>query len=379
MQFSDIIGQHDVKQRLIQSVKENRVSHAQLFLGNTGSGSLALGIAYAQFICCENKQEEDSCGTCKSCIKYNKFIHPDLHFSYPVALSKEVRTSTDVLPAWREAVLGNPYLTVNDWFDFLEAENKQPVIGAEESAEILRKLNLTTYESEYKVMIIWMAEKMNPAAANKLLKILEEPPDKTLFILVCENEDQLLRTIISRTQLVKIKKIDEQSLEQVLMAKHSLSADEAKNSSQMSDGDYGVAIKLLGENESAEWNLASFQNWMRACLKFDMQKINSLLSEFNDLGRERQKNYLGYCLHIVRECVMANYADKNLAHVTDKEMEFLKKFSPFINAGNCMQFTEELNKAYMHIERNANPKILFLDISFKFNELLNIKVPEVAK
>lgn len=379
MQFSEIIGQQDIKQRLIQSVNENRVSHAQLFLGNTGSGSLALAIAYAQYICCENKQEQDSCGTCKSCVKYQKFIHPDLHFSYPVVLSKDVRTSTDVLPAWREAVLANPYLNINDWFDFLEAENKQPVIGTEESAEILRKLTLTTYESEYKVMIIWMAEKMNAAAANKLLKILEEPPDKTLFMLVCENEDQLLRTIISRTQLVKIKKIDEQSLEQALVSKHGLSADEAKSIALMADGDYGIAQKLLSENESAEWSLTTFQNWMRACLKFDMQKINSLITEFSELGRERQKNFFAYCLHMVRECVMVNYADNSLTKVTAKEMEFLKKFAPYINADNCMQFTEELNKASMHIERNANPKILFLDMSFKFNELLNLKVPALAK
>lgn len=375
MQFADIIGQTDVKQRLIQSVKENRVSHAQLFLGNTGSGSLALAIAYGQYICCENKLEADSCGVCKSCIKYQKFIHPDLHFAYPVALSKDVRTSTDKLVEWREAVLANPYLSINDWFDFLEAENKQPVIGNEESAEILRKLNLTTYESEYKVMIIWMAEKMNHAAANKLLKIFEEPPDKTLFLLVCENEDQLLRTIISRTQLVKIKKIDERSLEETLVNKHGQSADAARTISQLADGDYAAAKKLLTENENADWSLSTFQSWMRACLKFDMQKINALLAEFNDLGREGQKNFFSYCLHVVRESVMINYADASVVRVTEKEGDFLKKFSPYINAGNCMQFTEELNKAIMHIERNANPKILFLDISFKFNELLNIKVP----
>lgn len=378
MKFSEIIGQHDVKRRLIQSVNENRVSHAQLFLGTTGSGSLALAIAYAQYICCENKQASDSCGACKSCVKYQKLIHPDLHFAYPVALSKEIRTSTNVITEWREAVLANPYLTVNDWFDFLEAENKQPIIGTDESTEILRKLTLTTYESEYKVMIIWPAEKMNPAAANKLLKILEEPPDKTLFLLVCENEDQLLRTILSRTQLVKIKKIDDSSLSQALVQIHGQSTEDAQVISQLAEGDYGVAKKLLSENENAAWNLTSFQNWMRAALKFDMQKINGLLNEFNELGRERQKNYLSYCLHVVRECMILNYADKSLTKVTKKENEFLQKFSPYINANNCLQFTEELNKAYMHIERNANPKILFLDLSFKINDLLKLKVQALS-
>lgn len=378
MLFNDIIGQHEVKQRLLQSVKENRVSHAQLFLGSTGSGSLSMAIAYAQYISCTNKQSNDSCGNCKSCVKYTKLIHPDLHFAYPVALSKEVRTSTNVIQLWREAVLSNSYLTLNDWFDLLEAENKQPVIGTEESAEILRKLSLTTFESEYKIMIIWMAEKMNTSAANKLLKILEEPPDKTVFMLVCENEDLLLRTIISRTQLVKIKKIDRESLEHALVSKNNLSLSDAKNIVNLCDGNYGTALKLIGENENAESNLISFQDWMRACLKFDMQKINTLLNEFSALSRERQKNYIAYCLHIVRECIMINYADKNLVQVTENEKTFLKKFSPFINAGNCLQFNDELNKAYMHIERNAHPKILFMDISFKFNELLNLKTPQPA-
>jgi len=373
MQFNTIIGQEDVKSRLIQSVKDNRVSHAQLFLGKTGSGSLALAIAYAQYICCEQKQENDSCGTCKSCIKYQKLIHPDLHFAYPVALSKDVRTSTNVIAEWRGAVIADPYLSLNDWFDLLEAENKQPVIGTEESGEILRKLSLTTYEAEYKVMVIWQADKMNAAAANKLLKILEEPPDKTLFMLVCESEDQMLRTIISRTQLLKVKNIDEKSLVQALVSKHGLNNDEALGIAQLAEGDYGVAKKLLSENESAEWNLNSFQAWMRASLKFDMQKINGLIVEFSELGRERQKNYLNYCLHLVRESVMINYADASIVRVTEKEKEFLKKFSPFINAGNCIQFTEELNRSIMHIERNANPKIVFLDVSFKWNELLNIK------
>ncbi|MCE9538843.1 MAG: DNA polymerase III subunit delta, partial [Bacteroidetes bacterium] len=178
MLFKEIIGQQVAKDRLIRSVKEGRISHAQLFLGPQGSGNLALALAYAQYISCGNKQENDSCGQCLSCVKYNKLIHPDLHFVYPVALSKDIRVSTDVAVKWREVFLDNPYVTLFNWFELLDAENKQAVIGVEESAEILRKLSLTTYEAEYKIMIIWQAEKMNQAAANKLLKILEEPPEK---------------------------------------------------------------------------------------------------------------------------------------------------------------------------------------------------------
>ncbi len=379
MLFNEIIGQRALKEQLIQSVKDHRISHAQLFLGNTGYGSLALAIAYGQYICCENKTEEDSCGICPSCIKYQKYIHPDLHFAFPINASKEFKNSTERLVTWREALLENPYLSFSDWVALLEAENKQPVISVEESAEILRKLTLTAFESEYKIMIIWLAEKMNAAAANKLLKILEEPPDKTLFLLVCESEEQLLRTIVSRTQLIKVKKIEDQDLCQALVSRTELSDEEAKGISELCEGNYREALKLIGENESAEYNLTTFQTWMRACLRFDILKINVLNAGFAELGRERQKNYLSYCLHMVRESLMINYADNAIVRVTEKEGEFLKKFSPFINASNCIAFSDELNRAYGHIERNANPKILFLDLSLHFNELLNIREPAIVK
>lgn len=377
MQFKDIIGHQAVKQRLIQSVGGNRVSHAQLFLGSTEAGSLALALAYAQYITCENKSVDDSCGKCPACIKYNKYIHPDLHFAYPVALSKEkgkeVETSTDVAPQWREALLANPYMSLNDWFNFLDAENKQPIIGVKESGEILRKLSLTTYEAEYKIMVIWMTQKMNTEAANKLLKILEEPPEKTLFLLVCENGDQLLKTITSRTQLVKINKIDDASLVQALKEKFKLEDIHARSIAQLAEGNFNVAKKLVQENEDATFHLTTFQTWMRACIKFDIKKINELIEQLAKLGREQQKIFLSYCLHLVRESTMLNYGDTSLVRLTEKEMEFMKKFSPYIHAGNVLLFTEELNTAYMHIERNAYPKILLLDMSFKFNEFLNVK------
>jgi len=373
MKFSEIIGQQETKKRLIQSVKDQRISHAQLFLGKTGSGSLALAIAYAQYISCEKKSDQDSCGECRSCIKYQKYIHPDLHFAYPISLSKDVRNSTQEIVAWREALIANPYLVLEDWFGVIEAENKQPIIGAEESAEILRKLSLTAFESEYKVMIIWMAEKMNPSAGNKLLKILEEPPEKTLFLLIAEDEDQLLRTILSRTQLVKVKRIDELSMIGALMKEQNLSEEEAKGITALAEGDYRAAQKLIQDNETIAFNLSTFQLWMRACLRFDLQKINTLITKFSDLGRERQKNFLGYCLHMVRECLMTNYGLDTLVLMTSSEQEFIKRFAPYVNGKNCLQFTSEFNKAYWHIERNANPKILFLDVSFKVNEFLHLK------
>jgi DNA polymerase III subunit delta' len=377
--FSDIIGQNAAKERLLRSVSDGRISHAQLFLGPQGSGSLPLAMAYAQYISCTNKQATDSCGTCSSCVKNNKLIHPDLHFVYPVALSKDVRVSTDVAVKWRESFLDNPYITLYGWFENLDAENKQAVIGVEESAEILRKLSLTTYEAEYKIMIIWQAEKMNPASANKLLKILEEPPDKTLFLLVCENEDQLLRTIVSRTQLIKIPRIAEEELIKALIEKNDQSPEAAEKTAHLADGNYAEALLLVSENENAAHNLASFQKLMRASLKFNPQGVFSWIDEVGASGRERQKNFINYALHIIRESMVLNYGDPGLVKLGADEREFVQKFAPFIHSGNIDRFTDELNKAYFHLERNANVKILFMDLAFKFNELLNVPKAELVK
>lgn len=377
MLFSDVIGQEAVKQRLVQTVKDNRVSHAQLFLGPGGAGTLPLAIAYAQFISCTNRQAQDSCGQCHSCIKYNKLIHPDLHFVYPIALSKDARVSTDVISKWRSAFLDNPYMNLSDWFDYLDAENKQAVIGTDESTEILRKLSLTTYEAEYKIMIIWMADKMNQSAANKLLKILEEPPDKTLFVLVCENEDQLMRTILSRTQLVKVFRLRNDEIRQALVSKKGVSENDASRFAVLADGDYNAAQKLLTENENAAQNLAMFQQWMRACLKMDFPKIMAWIDEMAPIGRERQKGFFHFSLHMIRESLMHSYGPQ-LVKLEGEELEFVKKFSPFIHGGNCELITDELNKAHMHIERNANPKMLLLDLSFRIYELLNIKAAAKA-
>lgn len=378
MQFKDIIGQREAKERLIRSVKEGRISHAQLFLGPQGSGSLPLAVAYAQYISCKSRTEEDSCGTCTSCVKYNKLVHPDLHFVYPVALSKDVRTSTDKAAEWREAFLNNPYQSLFGWFESLGAENKQAVIGVEESGEILRKLSLTTYEAEYKIMIIWQAEKMNQAAANKLLKILEEPPDKTLFLLVCESEDQLLRTIVSRTQLVKIHKIKEADMVNALVERNGLTREDAEKMAHLADGDYTEALLLINEKESAAQNLSSFQKLMRASIKFEPKAVMSWIDEISAAGRERQKNFIAYALHIIRESMVLNYGDAALVKLGVDEQDFVKKFSPFIHGANVERFMDELNKAYYHMERNANAKILFMDLAFRFNELLNVPKPQAV-
>lgn len=378
MFFRDIIGQSEAKQRLLSTVSGNRISHAQLFFGHEGYGALPLTLAYAQYIHCTNRGADESCGECPSCQKYAKLVHPDLHFVFPIAMSKDVRVSTHLIAQWREALLENAYLTLDEWFDKIDADNKQPVIGTDESGEILRKLSLTTFEGEYKIMIIWLAEKMNLTAANKLLKILEEPPDKTLFLLVTENEDQLLRTIVSRTQLVKVRAIADADLRDALMQRHELSFADAEKVAFQSDGSYATARQVINRNEQAAFNLATFQKWMRAALKFDGPKVISAVDELATVGRERQKNFLLYALTLVRESLLLNYADQSLVRMSGEELAFISKFAPFIHAANGEKFIEELDKAFSHIERNGNAKMIFLDLSFKANELLNIPKPQAV-
>jgi len=378
MLFKDIIGQKEVKKRLVHSVEENRVSHAQLFLGAVGSGSLPLATAYSQFILCKTRRGGEACGLCASCIKNSKLVHPDVHFVYPIAIKKgEVEKSTDVATEWREAFLDNPYLNLSDWFSHLDAENKQPIIGVEESAEILRKLSLTTYEGEFKIMIIWMPEKMHHSAANKLLKILEEPPDKTLFILVSENEEALLRTIYSRTQLVKINRLADEVIKEALIEHHQLSAKDAGRIAYLADGNYNAALKLLNEDPAENVSLHKFREWMRMIFKVNVISVIGWVEEIanSKVGRENQKAFLLYGLNIIRECVVGMYGDKKLLRVDGEELEFVQKLSTLLDGNLCKQLADELNEAIIHIERNGSGKLIFTDLSIKCMRIVKQKTP----
>ncbi|GHT24372.1 DNA polymerase III subunit delta [Bacteroidia bacterium] len=344
MLFADIIGQDALKGKLIQTVRENRVSHARLFLGAENAGSLPLAIAYAQYINCTDRSDTDSCGKCPSCNKYNKLIHPDLHFVFPVVKGKSGKAAiSDMFIAeWRETLLSNPYVTYNQWLNTMDAENKQGGIFVDESKEILRKLSFKTYEADFKVMIIWMAEKMNLQTANKLLKILEEPPEKTLFLLIAESSDQILPTILSRTQLTRVPKIYKASLQSA-------------------------------EEESLYFD--QFATMMRTCWKVwgNKQAMLDLIEWSNEmatLNREKQKAYLMYSLRMVRENIMLNRQQPQLAFLTDGESKFSANFNPFIHPGNVAQLSENLNKAHYHIEANGNAKIIFLDMACKIVVLL---------
>ncbi len=375
MRFADIIGQEDIKQRLVRTVEENRVSHAQLFLGPEGSGKLALAVAYAQYINCTNKQDGDSCGECPSCIKYQKFIHPDLHFIYPTAKVKNIEKpmSKDFISQWRELLLEtNSYINLSAWYAKLGMERKQAIINARDCNEIIKTLSYKSYESEYKVMIIWMVEKLFHAAAPKILKVLEEPPDKTLFLLVSENQDLIINTILSRTQLIKIGKLSDTELTKALI-RDGYEPAQANDAVRIADGNYLAAVRLISQSEEERYNFLNFREWMRNVYQFDVEKLIKFVADMSKNSREKNKSFLNYALRFTRESLLMNYNSSDLVRVNNEESDFIGKFYPFINERNSHLIAEELDKSIYHIERNANPSVLFMDLSLKLAKWLRKK------
>lgn len=371
MLFREIAGQEDVKRRLIQSVTDDRISHAQLFLGPEGSGNLALAVAYAQYINCTNRTETDSCGTCPSCVKFEKLIHPDLHFVFPVASSTiKEPVSDDFIRQWREMLLSNFYFNSNQWYVTIGLENKQGLINNRESYEILRKLNLKSFEADYKVLIMWLPEKMNVIASNKLLKIIEEPPAKTLFLLVPENSGMMLATILSRTQLIKIPKINDHPLLEYILANYDYPEQQVKDAVRISNGNMNVALRVLQSDEENVENFELFAALMRTCYKKDVITLLEWCDKICSFGRERQKSFLGYSIRMLRENYMINQGVQELAMLTERENEFSIRFYPFINDRNVQLIFEEMSKAMFHVESNGNDKIIFSDMALKLIKLI---------
>ena len=371
MLFKNLVGQTPVKQKLLNMLQDGRVPHALMFTGPEGSGNLPAAFAFVQYLFCQNKQQHDSCGVCGSCLKVSKLIHPDLHLVFPIPLSKHVRTSNDLLPEFREVFIETPYITVHDWFDSLSAENKQPTIPTDEANDILKKLSYTSYEGGYKIMIIWQPEKMNTSAANKLLKILEEPPEQTLFLLVCNHPDQLLATIISRVQQISFYKIDTEDIVKGLQEQFDCQPIAAKQAALLSDGSYREAQLLLQHLDGGTAYLQNFRTFMLIALKFDAIKAVAWVDENARIGREKQKQFLQYGLEIFRDCLMFNFGSVDLVRHSGEEKEFITKFARFVHQRNYEKLLEEFNSSFYHVERNANPKILFMDLIMKTNELIN--------
>lgn len=385
MQFKDIIGQKETIERLINSVKTGRISHAQLFAGKEGVGKLSLALAYAQYISCTNKTEEDSCGECLSCRKYEKLAHPDLHFVFPVVKSPKISnpTSDQYLPQWREIITDNYSFSFNQWLDKMGSENAQAAIFTSESQEIIRKLNFKAYESEYKIMIIWYPEKMNTVTANKLLKMIEEPPAKTIFLLLTASPDQVLGTIFSRTQLIKIPQIETPALQKYLEKKVGLNQSEAHSIARVANGSYINAQEQLNASEQNKQNFAHFSSLMR--LVYVAPKDNSKIAELvkwtdeiSQWGREKQKDFLSYCLRMFRENFVMHVSpekSEEINYLSGEEMQFSQKFSPFIHIGNTDKIYSQFNKAFADIVRNGAPKPVFLDLSLQLVKLLRVADP----
>ena len=374
MYFNDIIGQQEAKAKLLSMFADNRIPHALMITGPEGSGNLPAAFAFIQYVFCTNKKEKDSCGTCSSCLKTSKLTHPDLHLVFPITKSKEIKTSDDLLHEFRECFLENPYITLHDWFNNLNAENKQPLIPTEEASSILKKLSYTSYEGGYKVMLIWQPETMNADSANKLLKILEEPPEQTLFVLVCNHPDQLLTTILSRVQQLLFLKIDTEDITSGLINQFGCQESNAKEAAFMCDGNYREAQLLVQQNDDEHGFLQLFRSFMMIALNFDAIKAVAWIDENARVGRERQKQFLQYGLEIFRDCLMHNFGSADLVRLNGDEKTFVTKFSKFINHRNYEKITTEFNSSFYYIERNANPKILFMDLIMKTNELINLKV-----
>ena len=371
MLFKDIIGQEEAKERLIREAKEGKIAHARLFCGNEGVGKLPLAIAYAQYISCDHPTDTDSCGVCPNCTKYNKLIHPDLHFVFPIIKKKNKdTTSDDYLQEWREIINSSPYFNLNMWLKEMGAENQQEQIFVKESDEIIRKLNLKSSQGGYKVMIIWLPEKMNVECSNKLLKLLEEPPTQTIFILISEEPDMLLPTIQSRVQRFNIHAINKEKKAENICLNYGLQAKDAEDIAHRSQGNFLKALETIHLNEDNVFYFEEFVSLMRLAYQRKIREIKQWSDNIAAIGRERQKNFLTYIQRMLRESFIYNFHNPDISYLSDEEQKFSSRFSPFINEGNVISIMEELSIAEQHIGQNVNAKMVFFDLSLKMIVLL---------
>jgi len=377
MLFDQIIGQEHIKNHLKTSADNGRIPHAQLFVGKEGSGVLPMAIAYAQYVLCGASNDAAACE-----LKCANFAHPDLHVAFPVTTNDTVKkhpVSHLFMTDWRAFLKEQPYGSMYNWLQFIGVENKQGLIGVDEAENIVKSLQLKSYEGGFKILIIWMAGKMNNSAANKLLKLIEEPPEKTVFLLVTENEEQILKTIKSRCQAIYFPVLSEEEIATSLISNFDVSKNEAVKVAHQSEGNYNKALHLL-QNDSSdlvfeEW----FITWIRAAFKAKgnatvIQQLVAWSDVISKSGRETQKRFLAYCLHFFRQAMLLNYQSEALVFLETQTPGFdLKKFAPFIHSGNILNIEKEVNEALYHIERNGNAKIILLDLSIKLTRLLHAK------
>lgn len=382
MLFTEILGQDHIKNHLTKSADSARIPHAQLFVGPEGSGTLPMAIAYAQYILCFNTNGENSEGNAACNLKFQNFSHPDLHFVFPVAANSEVKShpvSANFLKDWREFITETPYGSLFDWYKKIDIQNKQGQIGVDEAHEIVKSLSLKAYEGGYKVMIVWMADKMNVATANKLLKLLEEPPQKTVFILIAESVDDILQTIISRCQILQFGPLSEKVISGALVSMENIENKAALKLAHQAQGNYNKALHLLYKDNDElpfeEW----FVQWVRAAFraKGNAAAIQDLIiwsEQIAGIGREAQKHFLNFCIDMFRQALLLNYNANELVFMEPTVEKFkLENFAPFVNGNNINDIFKELSDAIYHIERNGNAKIILTDLSIKLTRLIHKK------
>lgn len=372
MYFKDIIGQDSAIRMLRSAVAEGRIPHAQLICGPEGVGKLAVAVAYARYLCCMHRSGEEACGECPSCKKFDKLVHPDLHFAFPIYKKDSGKTphSDDFIDKWRQTVLENPYMNLNQWMDHIGTENQQGLIYASQSEEIIRKLTLKSSEGGYKVMIIWMAEKMNTECSNKLLKMIEEPPAQTVFLLVAENPDLLLPTIQSRVQRLTLRPIEESLIGASLVERYGLTDADARQIAHASAGNWLQAVETIHIGNRSKEYIELFMTLMRRSYARDLKGMRQWADTVAGMGREPQKNFLIYCQRMIRESFICNFHRPEINYMNTDEATFTSRFAPFVNEKNIFGIMEELSEAQRHIEQNVNAKMVFFDLALKMIMLL---------
>ena len=372
MYFKDIIGQEEIKKQLIHSAQTGVVPHAQLFTEQGGAGAFPLALAYARYLNCTNRTETDACGHCPSCLKYNELAHPDLHFVFPIVSKKEKKKEIcdDYLTEWRSFLKEHIYFNLDSWLEYIDAGNSQALIYSKESDEILRKLSLKIYEAPYRVLFVWLPEKLHQTCANKLLKIIEEPPQNTVILMISEHPDLILVTILSRAQRIHVRGIHPEAIISSMMNQFNLTPEDAKQVAHLANGNYLKAIETISLGEENKFYLEQFKSIMRNSWARNVRGMKDLADTLAAIGRERQKNFLAYCQHLIRENFIYQFQSPELNYMNLDEASFSVKFAPFVNERNVIDIMEELAKAEQHISQNVNAKMVFFDLSLKLTVLI---------
>ena len=372
MYFHNVIGQDDLKARLTDTARRGIIPHARLFCGRTGSGTFPLALAYARYLNCTDRTDTDACGKCHSCRQYDAFAHPDLHFVFPIVADKKRKRTVcdDYLGEWREMLTEHTYFDLDEWLDRMETAGKQALIYAEESDQMIRKTSLRIYEAQYRVLIVWMPERMHAACANKLLKLIEEPPARTVILMVSDAPDLILGTILSRTQRLDVRPIEADALARALEQRNGLPSDAARRTAHLAHGDLLAAERSMGDDERQRLFLDFFIRIMRNAWKRDVRAMKQTADELAALSREQQRAFLTYCQHLVRENFVRRFQSDDLNYLRPDEAAFSARFSPYVNERNVFDFAAELADAERHITQNGNAKMIFFDLTLRITVLL---------